>query len=92
VISLNSETRRQVGEITAMFATLYKLGQWVFGAIGVLGISEKARQKDVLVPLMLVNDTPDPVLELLGGLSRVPSVTGGITTQAKGIGLQNITI
>jgi hypothetical protein len=92
VVSLNSETRRLVEQITAALANLYDPGQWVFDVVEVLGMPEKALEKDVFATPMLVRDVPEPVLKLLGDLSRVPSVIAAITTQAKGIGVQTVII
>jgi hypothetical protein len=41
---------------------------------------------------MPVNDTPEPVLKLLGDRSRMPSVIAALVTQAEGIGMQNFTL
>ncbi|HEY8038075.1 MAG TPA: response regulator [Methylobacter sp.] len=92
VVSLNSETRRLVEQITAELANLYDPGHWVLDVVEVLGMPEKALEKDVFATPMLVRDVPAPVLKLLGDLSRVPSVIAAITTQAKGIGVQTIII
>jgi CheY-like chemotaxis protein len=92
VVSLNSETRRLVEQITTALSNLYEPGQWVFDVVEVLGMPEKALEKDVFATPMLVRDMPEPVLKLLGDLSRVPSVIAAITTQAKGIGVQTIII
>jgi len=92
VVSLNRETRQLVEQITTALTNLYDPGQWVFDVVEVLGMPEKALEKDVFATPMLVRDVPEPVLKLLGDLSRVPSVIAAITTQAKGIGVQTIII
>jgi len=92
VVSLNSETRRLVEQISAELANLYDPGQWVLDVVEVLGMPEKALEKDVFATPMLVRDVPAPVLKLLGDLSRVPSVITAITTEAKGIGSQTIIV
>jgi CheY-like chemotaxis protein len=92
VVSLNSETRRLVEQITVALANLYEPGYWVFDVVEVLGMPEKALEKDVFATPMLVRDVPAPVLKLLGDLSRVPSVIAAITTEAKGIGVQTVII
>ncbi|MGZ8183552.1 MAG: response regulator [Methylobacter sp.] len=92
VVSLNSETRRLVEQISEALANLYEPGRWVFDVVEVLGMPEKALEKDVFATPMLVRDVPAPVLKLLGDLSRVPSVIAAITTQAKGTGVQTIII
>jgi len=92
VVSLNSETRRLVEQITVALAKLYDPGHWVLDVVEVLGMPEKALEKDVFATPMLVRDVPEPVLKLLGDLSRVPSVIAAITTEAKGVGVQTIIV
>jgi len=92
VVSLNSETRRLVEQITAALANLYDPGYWVLNVVEVLGMPEKALEKDVFATPMLVRDVPEPVLKLLGDLSRIPSVIAAITTEAKGVGSQTIIV
>jgi len=57
-----------------------------------LGHAGKALQKYELALPMPVNDTPEPVLKLLGDRSRMPSVIAALVTQAEGIGMQNFTL
>jgi CheY-like chemotaxis protein len=92
VVSLNADTRRLVEQITAALTNLYDPGQWVLNVVEVLGMPEKALEKDVFATPMLVRDMPEPVLKLLGDLSRVPSIIAAITTEAKGIGVQTIIV
>ena len=92
VVSLNNETRQLVEQITVALSKLYDPGQWVLDVVEVLGMPEKALEKDVFATPMLVRDVPEPVLKLLGDLSRVPSVIAAITTQAKGVGVQTIIV
>jgi CheY-like chemotaxis protein len=92
VVSLNSETRRLVEEISVALAKLYEPGNWVLDVVEVLGMPEKALEKDVFATPMLVRDVPEPVLKLLGDLSRVPSIIAAITTEAKGVGVQTIIV
>jgi CheY-like chemotaxis protein len=92
VVSLNSETRRLVGQITAVLNTLYEPGLWVFDVVEVLGMPEKALERDVFATPMLVRNVPEPVLKLLGDLSRMSSVIAAITTQSKDNGMQTVII
>ena len=92
VVSLNTETRRLVGQITAVLNTLYEPGYWVFDVVEVLGMPEKALEKDVFATPMLVRNVPEPVLKLLGDLSRMSSVIAAITTQTKTDGTQTVII
>ncbi|MFZ2403551.1 MAG: hypothetical protein WAW41_00325 [Methylobacter sp.] len=78
---MNSETRRMVEQITATLANLYDPGHWILDVVEVLGRQEKALEKYVLAALM--REEPEPVLKLLGGPSRVPSVIAGITPKLK---------
>ena len=92
IVSLNSETRQLVGQITAVLNTLYEPGYWVFDVVEVLGMPEKALEKDVFATPMLVRNVPKPVLKLLGDLSRMSSVIAAITTQSKDNGVQTVII
>lgn len=90
IVSLNNETRRLVEQITAVLTSIYEPGHWVFDVVEVLGMPEKALEKDVFATPMLVRDVPEPVLKLLGDLSRMSSVMAAITTQTKGTGVQTV--
>ena len=92
VVSLNPETRRMVEQISAVLAGIYEPGHWVFDVVEVLGMPEKALEKEVFATPMLVRDIPEPVLKLLGDLSRMSSVMAAITTQTQGTGVQTIII
>lgn len=92
VVSLNQETRRMVEQISAVLAGIYEPGHWVFEVVEVLGMPEKALEKEVFATPMLVRDIPEPVLKLLGDLSRMSSVMAAITTQTHGTGVQTIII
>lgn len=90
VVSLNNETRRLVEQIGAVLGSIYDPGYWVLDVVEVLGMPEKALEKEVFATPMLVRDLPEPVLKLLGDLSRMSSVMAAITTQAAGTGVQTI--
>lgn len=92
VVSLNNETRRMVEQISAVLASIYEPGHWVFDVIEVLGMPEKALEKEVFATPMLVRDIPTPVLKLLGDLSRMSSVMAAISTQNAGSGVQTVII
>ena len=92
VVSLNQDTRRMVEQISALLAGIYEPGHWVFDVIEVLGMPEKALEKEVFATPMLVRDIPEPVLKLLGDLSRMSSVMAAISTQTNGTGVQTIII
>jgi CheY-like chemotaxis protein len=90
VVSLNREMRRLVEQITAELTSLYEPGYWVFDVVEVLDMPEKALEKDVFATPMLVRDVPEPMLKLLGDLSRMSSVIAAITTQTKDAGAQTV--
>ncbi|QPK64962.1 response regulator [Methylomonas sp. LL1] len=92
VVSLSPETRRLVEQISAVLAGIYEPGHWVFDVVEVLGMPEKALEKEIFATPMLVRDIPEPVLKLLGDLSRMSSVMAAITTQTSGTGVQTIII
>lgn len=92
VVSLNDETRRLVEQISAVLAGIYEPGRWVFDVVEVLGMPEKALEKEIFATPMLVRDIPEPVLKLLGDLSRMSSVMAAITTQTQGTGVQTIIV
>jgi hypothetical protein len=81
-----------VEQISALLAGIYEPGHWVFDVIEVLGMPEKALEKEIFATPMLVRDIPEPVLKLLGDLSRMSSVMAAISTQANGTGVQTIII
>ncbi len=92
VVSLNSETRRLVEQISTVLASIYEPGHWVFDVVEVLGMPEKALEKEVFATPMLVRDIPEPVLKLLGDLSRMSTVMAAISTQTIGTGVQTIIV
>ena len=92
VVSLNEETRRLAEQLSSVLASIYEPGRWVFDVVEVLGMPEKALEKEIFVTPMLVRDIPEPVLKLLGDLSRTSSVMAAITTQSQGSGVQTIII
>lgn len=92
VVSLNPDTRRLVEQISAVLAGIYEPGHWVFDVVEVLGMPEKALEKEIFATPMLVRDLPEPVLKLLGDLSRMSSVMAAITTQAQGTGVQTVIV
>lgn len=92
VVSLSIETRRLVEQISAVLAGIYEPGRWVFDVVEVLGMPEKALEKEVFATPMLVRDIPEPVLKLLGDLSRMSSVMAAISTQTQDSGVQTVII
>jgi len=62
-------------------AATYQPGFWVLNVVEVLGMPEKVLEKEVFATPMLVREVPEPVLKLLGDLSRMHSVLAAITAQ-----------
>ena len=92
VVSLNEETRRLAEQLSSVLASIYEPGRWVFDVVEVLGMPEKALEKEIFATPMLVRDIPKPILKLLGDLSRMSSVMAAITTQSQDTGVQTIII
>ncbi|MGZ5000333.1 MAG: response regulator [Methylomonas sp.] len=92
VRSIDGEARRLIAQLTAELANLYDIGQWSLDVVEVLSMPEKALEKDVFATPMLVRDVPEPVLKLLGDLSRVHSIIAAVTTEAKGTSVQTIIV
>ncbi len=92
VVSLNPETRRLVKQISTVLAGIYEPSHWVFEVVEVLGMPEKALENEVFATPMLVRDFPEPVLKLLGDMSRISSILATITTQNQGTGAQTIIV
>lgn len=90
VVILNADTRRLVDQISAVLSNIYDPGYWVLDVVEVLGMPEKALEKDIFATPMLVRDLPEPVIKLLGDLSRMSTVMAAITTQTAGTGVQTI--
>lgn len=81
VMAINAEIRKLIEQITAALMATYGPGHWVLDVVEVLGMPEKALERDVFATPMLVRDLPKPVLKLLGDLSKMPSVLAAITNQ-----------
>jgi CheY-like chemotaxis protein len=81
IASANYETQILVEKFTTVLAALYAPGRWMLDVVEVLSMPEKALENDVFATPMLVRDLPEPVLRLLGDLSKMPSVMAAITTQ-----------
>jgi len=58
-----------------------EIQQFVEQLSEVLGMPEKALENDVFATPMLVREIPEPVLKLLGNLSKMHSVLAAITAQ-----------
>lgn len=81
VVSMNEEARKMAEQITLMLTNTYEPGRWAFHVVEVLSMPEKALKNEVFATPMLVRDLPQPVLKMLGDLSRMAAVMAAITTR-----------
>lgn len=81
VVSVNPEIQQFVEQLSTVLASTYKPGFWSLNVVEVLGMPEKALENDVFATPMLVREIPEPVLKLLGNLSKMHSVLAAITAQ-----------
>ena len=81
VVSINPEVKKLIKQLSGVLAATYQPGFWVLDVVEVLGMPEKALEKEVFATPMLVREIPQPVLKLLGDLSRMHSVLAAITAQ-----------
>jgi CheY-like chemotaxis protein len=81
VVSINPEIQQFVEQLSAVLSAAYQPGFWSLNVVEVLGMPEKALENDVFATPMLVREIPEPVLKLLGNLSKMHSVLAAITAQ-----------
>lgn len=81
VVSINPEIQKIVDQLSNVLAAAYRPGFWGLDVVEVLGMPEKALEKDVFATPMLVREVPEPILKLLGDLSKMHSVLAAITAQ-----------
>jgi len=81
VVSVNPEIQKIIDQLSTVLAATYRAGFWLLNVVEVLGMPEKALEKDVFATPMLVREVPEPVLKLLGDLSRMHSVLSAITAE-----------
>lgn len=82
VVSINPEVQKIIKQLSNVLAATYRPGFWVLNVVEVLGMPEKALEKEVFATPMLVREIPEPVLKLLGDLSKMHSVLAAITAQS----------
>lgn len=80
IVSLNTEFRSLVEQLSTVLAATYKPGYWNLDVVEVLDMPEKALSQNIFATPMLVRDLPEPVLKLLGNLSKMPEVISSITS------------
>lgn len=81
VVSVNAEVQRLVNQLSQVLGATYRPGFWILNVVEVLGMPEKALEKDVFATPMLVREVPEPILKLLGDLSKMHSVLAAITAE-----------
>lgn len=81
IVSLNAEFQSFIDQLSAVLAATYQPEDWKLDVVEVLYMPEKALAHEVFATPMLVRDLPEPVLKVLGDLSKVPSIIAAITSQ-----------
>ncbi len=81
VVSVNPEVKQFITRISNELAASYQPGFWALDVVEVLSMPEKALQKNVYATPMLVRDIPEPILKLLGDLSKMHTMMGTLTAQ-----------
>ena len=81
IVSLNEEFKTFIERLKAILSASYQPDEWQLDVIEVLYMPEKALENDVFATPMLVRELPEPVLHVLGDLSKMPSVITAITSQ-----------
>lgn len=81
IVSMNAEFKEFIERLSAALSTTYQPEDWRLDVVEVLHMPEKALANDVFATPMLVRELPEPVLHVLGDLSRMPSIIAAITSQ-----------
>ncbi len=81
IVSMNAEFKQFIERVSEALNTSYRPEDWNLDVVEVLYMPEKALANDVFATPMLVRELPEPVLHVLGDLSRMPSIIGAITSQ-----------
>lgn len=81
IVSMNEEFKQFIERISAVLAVTYAPEDWKLEVVEVLTMPEKALANDVFATPMLVRELPEPVLHVLGDLSKMPSIIAAITSQ-----------
>lgn len=81
VVSIDPDTRKLLNQLGKVLAEIYQPGFWTLNVVEVLSLPEKALEQEVFATPMLVREVPQPVLKLLGDLSRMHSVMAAVTAQ-----------
>jgi hypothetical protein len=78
---MNDEFSQFIKRLSTVLASTYAPGDWKLDVVEVLYMPEKALANDVFATPMLVRELPEPVLRVLGDLSKMPSILAAITSQ-----------
>ncbi|MDD1605219.1 MAG: response regulator [Methylococcaceae bacterium] len=81
IVSLNDEFKQFIEQLNTALSTSYAREDWKLNIVEVLYMPEKALANDVFATPMLVRELPEPVLHVLGNLSKMPSILAAITSQ-----------
>lgn len=81
VMSINPEVKQFVTQLSSELAASYQPGLWSLNVVEVLSMPERALEKDVFATPMLVREIPEPILKLLGDLSKMHPMLATITAQ-----------
>jgi CheY-like chemotaxis protein len=81
IVSLNDEFKQFIERLSTALSSTYAPEDWKLDVVEVLYMPEKALANDVFATPMLVRELPEPILHVLGDLSRMPSILAAITSQ-----------
>ena len=81
VVSIDPDTRKTLSQLSNVLAEIYQPGYWTLNVVDVLSLPEKALENEVFATPMLVREVPQPILKLLGDLSKMHAVLAAITAQ-----------
>lgn len=81
IVSLNDEFNQFVDRLSTVLSATYAPEDWKLEVVEVLTMPEKALANDVFATPMLVRELPEPVLHVLGDLSKMSSIIAAITSQ-----------
>jgi CheY-like chemotaxis protein len=74
IMSINPEVKQCITQLSSVLAANYQPGFWALNVVEVLSMPEKALEKDVFATPMLVREIPEPILKLLGDLSKMSTI------------------
>lgn len=81
IVSLNDEFKQFIERISTVLSATYSPEDWKLDVVEVLYMPEKALANDVFATPMLVREFPEPVLHVLGDLSKMSSIIAAITSE-----------